>query len=49
MIYLGRNKIKGQRRRMMERDIFNDIVVVKRSGQRVDFNSTKVAIAVKKG
>ena len=33
----------------MERDIFNDIIVVKRSGQRVDFNSAKVAIAVKKG
>ena len=33
----------------MERDIINDIVVVKRSGQRVAFNPTKVAIAVKKG
>ena len=33
----------------MERDFFNDIIVVKRSGQRVSFNPTKVAIAVKKG
>ena len=33
----------------MEREIFNDIMVVKRSGQRVSFNPTKVAIAVKKG
>ncbi|MBR3199440.1 MAG: anaerobic ribonucleoside triphosphate reductase [Bacilli bacterium] len=33
----------------MDRDFFNDIVVVKRSGQRVNFNPTKVAIAVKKG
>ena len=33
----------------MERDFFNDIVVVKRSGQRVDFNDAKIAIAIKKG
>ncbi len=33
----------------MERDLFNDIVVVKRSGQRVSFNDAKVAIAIKKG
>ena len=33
----------------MEKDFFSDIVVVKRSGQRVGFNSTKVAIAIKKG
>ena len=33
----------------MERDFFNNIVVVKRSGQRVAFNPTKVAIAIKKG
>ena len=33
----------------MERDFFNDIVVVKRSGQRVAFNSIKVAMAIKKG
>ena len=33
----------------MEKDFFNDIVVVKRSGQRVNFNDTKVAIAIKKG
>ena len=33
----------------MERDFFNDIIVVKRSGQRVSFNPTKVAIAIKKG
>ncbi|MBR5370564.1 MAG: anaerobic ribonucleoside triphosphate reductase, partial [Bacilli bacterium] len=33
----------------MEKDILNDIVVVKRSGQRVNFNDTKVAIAIKKG
>ena len=33
----------------MERDFFNDIVVVKRSGQRVNFNPTKVAVAIKKG
>ena len=33
----------------MERDFFNDIIVVKRSGQRVNFNDAKVAIAIKKG
>ncbi len=33
----------------MDRDFFNDITVVKRSGQRVNFNATKVAIAIKKG
>ena len=33
----------------MEKDVLEDIVVVKRSGQRVDFNDTKVAIAIKKG
>jgi len=33
----------------MERDFFNEITVVKRSGQRVNFNPTKVAIAIKKG
>ena len=33
----------------MDKDFFNDIVVVKRSGQRVSFNDTKVALAIKKG
>ena len=33
----------------MDREFFNDIVVVKRSGQRVNFNDAKVAIAIKKG
>ena len=33
----------------MEREFFNDIIVVKRSGQRVSFNPAKVALAVKKG
>ena len=33
----------------MEKNILDDIVVVKRSGQRVNFNPTKVAIAIKKG
>ena len=32
----------------MEKDFFNDIVVVKRSGQRVNFNASKIAIAIKK-
>ena len=32
-----------------EKDFFDEITVVKRSGQRVDFNDTKVAIAIKKG
>ena len=32
-----------------ERDFFKDIVVVKRSGQRVGFKDTKVALAIKKG
>ena len=30
-------------------DVFKDLVVVKRSGQRVSFNGTKVAIAIDKG
>ncbi len=33
----------------MKKDFFDDIIVVKRSGQRVSFNDAKVAIAVKKG
>ena len=33
----------------MERNVLSDITVVKRSGQRVNFNPTKVAIAIKKG
>ena len=32
-----------------EKDFFDEITVVKRSGQRVAFNDTKVAIAIKKG
>ena len=32
-----------------EREFFKDIVVVKRSGQRVNFKDTKVALAIKKG
>lgn len=35
---------------MNEKDnlVFNELVVVKRSGQRVNFNSMKIAIAIKK-
>ena len=33
----------------MENSVLEDIVVVKRSGQRVNFNETKVALAIKKG
>lgn len=33
---------------MNEELLLNDLVVVKRSGQRVNFNSTKIAIAIKK-
>ncbi len=33
----------------MEDNFFNDLVVVKRSGQRVEFSETKVALAIKKG
>ena len=33
----------------MKEDLFSDLVVVKRSGQRVPFNGTKIAIAIKKG
>lgn len=32
----------------VENQILNELVVVKRSGQRVGFNSTKIAIAIKK-
>lgn len=32
----------------MESNVFNDLIVVKRSGQRVTFNPTKIAIAIKK-
>ena len=32
-----------------EKDFFDEIVVVKRSGQRVNFNDAKIAIAIKKG
>lgn len=30
-----------------EKEIIDDLVVVKRSGQRVDFNGTKIAVAIK--
>ena len=33
----------------MKEDFFDDIIVVKRSGQRVNFNDAKIAIAIKKG
>ena len=33
----------------MEKDFLDDIVVVKRSGQRVSFNDAKIALAVKNG
>ena len=33
----------------MDKDFFDEITVVKRSGQRVNFDDTKVAIAIKKG
>ena len=33
----------------MEKEFFDEIVVVKRSGQRVGFSDTKVALAIKKG
>lgn len=33
----------------MEKDLLEELVVVKRSGQRVNFNDTKIALAVKKG
>ena len=33
----------------MNDGIINELVVVKRSGQRVSFNGTKVALAIKKG
>ena len=33
----------------MERDLFGELIVVKRSGQRVNFNDAKIAIAIKKG
>ena len=33
----------------MKEEVINELVVVKRSGQRVSFNGAKVAIAIKKG
>jgi len=33
----------------MKEEVLNDLVVVKRSGQRVSFNGPKIAIAIKKG
>ena len=33
----------------MKEEVLNDLIVVKRSGQRVSFNGAKVAIAIKKG
>ena len=32
----------------MWNEVLENLVVVKRSGQRVDFNASKVAIAIKK-
>ena len=32
----------------MESSIFDDLIIVKRSGQRVSFNGAKIAIAIKK-
>ena len=31
----------------MKKDVFEDLIVVKRSGQRVNFNSYKIAVAIK--
>lgn len=33
---------------MIDTNILNNLIVVKRSGQRVDFNNTKIAVAIKK-
>ena len=40
------NQIKN-RGELMQNNVLNDLVVVKRSGQRVSFNGTKIAIAIK--
>ena len=32
----------------MWNEVLEDLIVVKRSGQRVDFNASKIAIAIKK-
>ena len=49
MIYVCQQEVNTRKVvNKMEKDFFNDIVVVKRSGQRVNFNPTKVAIAIKK-
>ena len=34
---------------MIKDAVENDLIVVKRSGQRVPFNGTKIALAIKKG
>ena len=36
-------------KKLVKKDFFDEIVVVKRSGQRVSFSDTKVALAIKKG
>ena len=33
----------------MENNLTSDLIVVKRSGQRVSFNGAKIALAIKKG
>ena len=33
---------------MSSKNIFSNLIVVKRSGQRVEFNSTKIVVAIKK-
>ena len=32
---------------MKENEVFKNLIVVKRSGQRVNFNSVKIAVAIK--
>ena len=31
----------------MKKDVFDELIVVKRSGQRVSFNGYKIAVAIK--
>ena len=45
-IYI-REDIRPMVGKVMKKDTFDELVVVKRSGQRVDFNGLKIAVAIK--
>ncbi len=50
MIELTYEKVEGEFEMVKEKEtVFDELVVIKRNGKKVDFNETKIALAIKKG